>query len=81
MANFNFDFNGDSLPPEQDNLFDDLLDDLAFETEIANYDTSLIGWYLIDCFIVYINMYLLNCSILIQISTSQRAYWVIFRFI
>lgn len=61
MANFNFDFNGDSLPPEQDNLFDDLLDDLAFETEIANYDTSLIGWYLIDCLIVYTNMYLLNC--------------------
>jgi hypothetical protein len=43
MADYNFDFNGDSLLPEQDNLFDDLLDDLAFQTEIANYDTTFLG--------------------------------------
>jgi hypothetical protein len=43
MADYNFDFNGDSLMPEQDNLFDDLLDDLAFQTEIANYDTTFLG--------------------------------------
>jgi hypothetical protein len=43
MADYNFDFNGDSLMPESDNLFDDLLDDLAFQTEISNYDTTFLG--------------------------------------
>lgn len=37
---YNFDFNGDSLGPEQDHLFDDLLDDLAFESEINNFDAN-----------------------------------------
>lgn len=37
---FTFDFNGDSLGPEQDHLFDDLLDDLAFESELNNFDAN-----------------------------------------
>jgi hypothetical protein len=41
MADFNFDLNGDSLM-EHDHLFDDLLNDLAFESEIG-MDGSLFG--------------------------------------
>lgn len=43
MADMNFDFNGDSLAPEQDHLFDDLLDDLAFESEIGTYGNNFLG--------------------------------------
>jgi hypothetical protein len=38
-----FDFNGDSLLPEQDNLFDELLDDLAFETDGGAFDSNFLG--------------------------------------
>jgi hypothetical protein len=38
-----FDFNGDSLLPEQDNLFDELLDDLAFETDGGAFDNNFLG--------------------------------------
>ena len=39
----NFDFNGDTVMPEQDNLFDDLLEDLAFESELGNFDGNFLG--------------------------------------
>ena len=47
MAEFNFDLNGDALI-EQDNLFDALLDDLAFESEIGN-DNNFLGMVGINC--------------------------------
>jgi len=40
----NFDFNGDTVMPEQDNLFDDLLEDLAFESELGNFDGNFLDF-------------------------------------
>jgi hypothetical protein len=68
-----FDFNGDSLLPEQDNLFDELLDDLAFETDGGAFDSNFLGEdKLFGCCVVGLTYFRMRGNVSQQISTSEQ---------